>query len=241
MAEKYVTLRVFRFDPKRDKKPYYKEYKVPYTRETTVLDALLWIVFNVDGSLSVRYNCRMALCGSCGMVVNGKFVLACQTRIEDLKSSTITVEPMPNYPIIKDLVVNMDNLLEKHKKVKPYLINRDEDLGLETYQSPEEREIIDEPTRCLLCGLCSAACPVAPMAIGGFLGPSVLINAYRFVVDSRDEAKNERLLLLDTEGSVWRCHQVQACNYVCPKDLKPADAILSLRRMILKKKFRFRR
>lgn len=147
---------------------------------------------------------------------------------------------MPNYPIIKDLVVDYGNLLEKYKSIKPTFINHDRDLGLEILQSPEERAIIDDATRCLLCGLCTAVCPISATT-DRFIGPTAIINAYRFIADSRDEAREIRLKLIDSSIGVWMCHQVQACNEVCPKDLKPAWAIVRLRRILMKKKLRLLR
>lgn len=240
MSNKKLTLKIFRFDPKKDKKPYYKTYEVRSRPGMTILDALLDIALNVDGSLSVRYNCRMALCGSCGMVVNGKMVLACQTQVSEFKSNELVIEPLPNYPIIKDLVVDYGPLLEKYRSIKPHFITNDKDLGLELLQSPEERAIIDDATRCLLCGICTAACPISATT-DRFIGPTALINAFRFIADSRDEAKEMRLRLIDSSTGVWMCHQAQACNEVCPKNLKPAWAIVRLRRTLMKSKLRLPR
>ncbi|HID04708.1 MAG TPA: succinate dehydrogenase iron-sulfur subunit [Candidatus Caldiarchaeum subterraneum] len=233
---KEVTLRVFRQDPKREKKHRYQTYKVPYRRGLTVLDSLIYIKENLDPTLSIRYSCRMASCGSCGMMINGLPRLACFTQVTELKTETITVEPLRSFPLIKDLVTSFDDFFKKHHLMLPYLIRRDaeeqENPTHQYLQTDEELERYIQFTYCIRCGLCYAACPVTATD-RNFPGPMALAQLYRYYADTRDEGGEERLKVIDNTHGIWRCHFADSCSQVCPKGVDPALAIQLLRRAVM--------
>ncbi len=240
MAEKKVIkFRIWRYNPDSNGKPTYKEYDVPLSSKvTTVLDALDYIKANLDHTLSFRASCRMAICGSDGMIINGKPMLACQARIDDLTKNTnvIEIRPMENYKVIRDVVPDLTPLFEKHKKVKPYLIYKDEKEQFnptgEFIQSREELDLFNQFTYCIKCGLCYSACPVVS-ADEEFLGPQALAQAFRYCVDSRDQGFEERLKILDDKHGVWGCHFSGSCSAVCPKGVDPAQGIQLLKQLII--------
>jgi len=219
------------------KKKWWQEYNVETRKRDTVLDILQKIRDTQDHSLAFRYSCQMGSCGSCGMVINGKPRLACQTRVEELNSDVIQIEPLYNYPVIKDLVVDLTDFLDKHRSVKPYMIRKNpeelENAPMEFKVTPEENLKFIQYTYCIVCGLCLAACPTVAID-PHFLGPQALAQAYRYIADPRDEGFKERLLVLDTSHGIWRCHFAGACSYVCPKDVDPAGAIQRLKHEVLK-------
>jgi succinate dehydrogenase / fumarate reductase iron-sulfur subunit len=231
-----LTFRVFRFNPKKDKKPYFKDYEVPVDRYTRVLEGLIWIKENLDSTLNFRYSCRMAMCGSCGMVVNGRPRLACKTLVRDLKGEVIRIEPIPKFRILRDLVVEMESLFAKHRYVKPYLIRENleeqESPTLPYKQTPKELEKYIRYYYCVMCGLCSSSCPNFDSG-WEYLGPQALAQAYRYLADSRDQGFKERVRILDSDIGVWRCHFAAECSEACPKDVDPAAAIQLLRRKII--------
>lgn len=202
----------------------------------TVLGALLYAKENLDHSIAIRYSCRMACCGSCGMNINGLPQLACYTQIADLGKTTVTVEPLEHYPLLRDLVTDFDGFFFKHDSIKPYVIRRNEseqDTSLAEYlQSPRELEDFLQFSYCIKCGLCNAACPTVA-ADPHFTGPQALGQAYRYIADSRDEGARERLNTLDASQGIWRCHFAGACSFVCPKGVDPALAIQRLRRIVV--------
>ncbi|MEW5933334.1 MAG: succinate dehydrogenase iron-sulfur subunit [Bacillota bacterium] len=226
----WLQFTVFRFDPEVDREPRYSTYQVPVGEGTTLLEALLWIVDNVDGSLSFRYACREAICGACAMFVNGKHRLACKTQIKDLRADEVVVHPLPHLPIIKDLVVDMSGFWEKYRAVRPYLIA--EGLGeREFYQSHADRQAIDEMLNCILCACCYSSCPMV-WTNPKYLGPAALLKAYRFAGDTRDKGGLERLKLVAGEDGVWRCHTVFNCAEACPKDINITWSIQALKRKL---------
>lgn len=237
--EKIYKFRITRYDPDRDKKPYFKTYEVPCKEGWTVLDALYYIKENLDSTLAFRASCRMGVCGSCGMVINGKPRLACQTQVKDLGTDTITVKPLPNYLHLRDLVADLEPLLEKHASIKPYII-RDEEFErathMESIQSPEELEMYLQFSYCIKCGMCLAACPTVA-SDEEFIGPQALTAAYRYSVDTRDMGLKERLKVLDQTHGVWRCHFAGACTDVCPKGVDPALGVQLLKHLILSKDY----
>jgi len=229
-----VKFRVFRFDPESDEAPYYVEYDVPYRPGMTVLDGLLYILEELDGSLAFRYSCRSKICGSCAMTINGRERLACETQVKEL-GRLIRVEPLPNLPVIRDLVVDIDPFLRKMEAVMPYLVPREEGAS-EIRVSPEEFRRYRSPSDCIWCAACYAACPAA-FSNPYFLGPAALTQLYRFYVDSREDesVKPIRLVIADDDSAgVWRCHQAYACAEVCPKHIRPGDLIAELKRAIFK-------
>jgi succinate dehydrogenase / fumarate reductase iron-sulfur subunit len=223
---------VYRHNPAIDEKPYYIIYEVPERHGMTVLDGLIYIIEELDPSLSLRYNCRFKACGSCAVMINGSQRLACETQAETYK--TIKVEPLNHFRVIKDLVVNIDPFLDKMNAAMPYLVPESNEKIPEI--SPEEFEKYRSPSDCIWCGSCTSACPIAGSQ-PYYLGPAALNQLYRFSQDSREHigVKELRLIKGDSGASgVWRCHQVFACQSVCPKKIDPGNSIAELKRMIIR-------
>lgn len=234
-TSKSIILRISRSNPQAGTTKSFMEFKVPYEKWTTVLDAILEVKKYLDHSVGVRYSCRQATCGSCGMVINGKPRLACFTKITELNSSVITVEPMNNFPIIRDLAVGFDRMFSTHKKLKPYIIRDDSEITSKTkefLQTPEEVEKYIQFSNCIKCGLCNSACPTMATD-SSFIGPQALAQAYRYIADNRDKGKNERLKIIDEPHGIWRCHFAGSCSVVCPKGVDPAMGIQLLRGYLL--------
>ena len=234
-ASKYVTLRISKFNPKKESSPKFIDFKVPYQKWTTVLDAILHVKQNLDHSIGVRYSCRQASCGSCGMKINGRPALACFTKIIELNSDVITVEPMNNFPIIRDLVVGFERMFSTHKKIKPYIIREDSEITpgtKEFLQTPKEVENYIQFSNCIKCGLCNSVCPTMATD-SSFVGPQALAQAYRYIADTRDKGKKDRLKIIDDSHGIWRCHFAGSCSQVCPKGVDPAMGIQLLRGYLL--------
>ena len=235
-TSKTVTLRIARFNPEHDSDTRFMDFSVNVEKWTTVLEAILDVKQHFDHSVAVRYSCRQATCGSCGMVINGKPRLACFTKVSELNSDVVTVEPMHNFPIIRDLAVRFDRLFNSHHKVKPFLIRDDSDIisseTKELLQSPEELEKFIQFSNCIKCGLCNSACPTMATD-SSFVGPQALAQAYRYVADSRDKGKDTRLKIIDESHGIWRCHFAGSCSQVCPKGVDPAMGIQFLRGYML--------
>ena len=223
---------VYRYDPDKDKEPYMQRYELELDgSERMLLDALIKLK-KLDESLTFRRSCREGICGSDGMNINGKNGLACLVSLSSLPQKII-VGPLAGLPVIRDLVVDMSMFYRQYEKVQPYLINNTPPPAKERKQSPEDREKIDGLYECIMCACCSTACPSFWWNPDKFIGPSGLIQAYRFLVDSRDTAREERLSKLDDPFSVFRCHGIQNCVDVCPKGLNPTRAIGHIRNMLL--------
>jgi succinate dehydrogenase / fumarate reductase iron-sulfur subunit len=233
-TSRIVTLRMAKFNPEHDSGAQFVDFKVSYERWTTVLDVILDVKKHLDHSVAVRYSCRQASCGSCGMKINGRPRLACFTKISELDSDVITVEPMNNYPIVRDLVVDLEGMFDTHKKMKPFIINEDSEITStkEFLQTPEQTEEYIQFANCIKCGLCNSACPTMATD-SSFLGPQALAQAYRYVADNRDKGKNERLKIIDESHGIWRCHFAGSCSQVCPKGVDPAMGIQLLRGYLL--------
>jgi succinate dehydrogenase / fumarate reductase iron-sulfur subunit len=234
-SSKSITLKIARFNPNEDSDTKFMEFRIPVEKWTTVLEAILDVKKHFDHSVAVRYSCRQATCGSCGMVINGKPRLACFTKISELNSDVVTVEPMHNFPIIRDLAVRFDRLFDTHHKIKPYLIRDDSEITTDTkefIQSPEELEQFIQFSNCIKCGLCNSACPTMATD-SSFVGPQALAQAYRYVADSRDKGKDSRLKVIDESHGIWRCHFAGSCSQVCPKGVDPAMGIQLLRGYML--------
>lgn len=213
-----VTLSILRYDPEKDEKPYRKDYKIDVEPTFRILDCLDKIKWDIDGSLTYRRSCSHGICGSDAMKINGKNMLACQVLVQDFKKKYITIDPLPALPIIKDLVVDMDDFFSKYEVIKPYLITKSQPPVKERYQSQEDRALIDEAVNCILCGACSASCP-SLWTNDQYLAPAALLKAYRFIFDSRDEDNGERLDIIDSPDGLWRCHTIFNCVEVCPKEI----------------------
>jgi succinate dehydrogenase / fumarate reductase iron-sulfur subunit len=230
---KKVTFEVFRYDPDKDKAPYYMTYEVDIRRPgMLVLAALNQIKWEIDPTFTFRRSCREGVCGSDGLNINGVNMLSCMTKIDDLKSERIVVQPLPGMPVIKDLVVDMDDFFAKFITVKPYLIRRSPTPDKEFYQSPEDRRKLDGLYECILCGCCSSSCP-SYWYNKQYLGPNAFLRAYRYLVDSRDEGADERLSILNDINGIWRCHTIYNCVKACPKELNPTEAIVNIRKMLI--------
>jgi succinate dehydrogenase / fumarate reductase iron-sulfur subunit len=208
---------------------------MPDGRDLMVLD-VLELIKEIDPTVSYRRSCREGVCGSDGVNMNGKNGLACITPISDVaKRGKLSIKPLPGLPVIRDLVVDMEQFYDSYKKIQPYLINKDMPPEQERLQSPEEREKLDGLYECILCACCSTACPSFWWNPDKFIGPSGLLQAYRFLADSRDTATEERLANLEDPFSVFRCRGIMNCVNVCPKGLNPTRAIGHIRNMLLKR------
>ena len=234
-----VKLRVFRINAIQDPKDvhHFDEFQIPVKRWTTVLDALLDAKSYQDSSIAIRYSCRMASCGSCGMKINGIPRLACYTKISELATNTITCEPLPNFPYIRDLVTDFSQFLNHHRSVMPYIQNKKADIPdvnelTEYEQTPEDLDKFLQFSYCIKCGLCYSACPTVATDLK-FPGPQALSQAYRYFADSRDTDKSNRLKVIDTSHGISRCHFAGSCSNVCPKGVDPALGIQLLRSHLL--------
>jgi fumarate reductase iron-sulfur subunit len=227
MSEAKIIIK--RFDPKTCRF-YNKEYKVPYKKDTMVLDALIYIKENIDRDLTFRYSCRMAVCGSCGMAINKRPALACETPVASL-SQPIYIEPLYNFPIIKDLVVNIDDFLNKLVKIKPYIIKKSKEPEGEHIVFSEQQELFRYASVCINCLLCYAACPVYGED-EKYFGPAALSLIYRYYMDPRDEGKDERIKIALEKDALWKCTFIGECSEVCPKGVDPAFNIQRLKLIV---------
>ncbi len=224
---------VYRYNPENDAGPVMRDYEVDgLTPDMMLLDALACIKAQ-DETLSYRRSCGEGVCGSDGMNINGRNGLACITPLKDLKQP-IEIRPLPGLPVIRDLVVDMEQFYHQYRAVKPYLINHDPTPEVEFRQSPEQRERLDGLYECVLCACCSTACPSFWWNPDKFLGPAALLQARRFLADSRDQATEERLDDLEDAYKLFRCHTIMNCVQVCPKGLNPTRAIGEIKQMMLK-------
>lgn len=233
-----VRFRVHRYDAENDVTPRYEVYTVDVESDMTVLDCLHQIKWYQDGTLSFRRSCRSAICGSCGMLINGRNRLACNTRVIDLQSSEVSVGPLPGFPVLRDLVVDWDPFFAKDAAMKPYLINDTPPPEKERRQLPDEYNKIDNATLCIQCGCCSSACPVV-WSNGQYYGPAALTRAYRFIFDTRDTATKERTDIANSEEGTWRCHTIFNCTTDCPKGVLNTQNITALRRKVMLNKLGF--
>lgn len=231
-----IRFKVQRYNPEHDGTPHFQEFMVPSSQSMTVLEGLIYIKENLDSSLVFRTSCRMAICGSCGMLINNYPHLACHTQIEEFHSDTLTIKPLPNLPTIKDLVVDLIPFFNTHKSLKPYILRQDaEEMGnptAEYAQAPITLETFLQFTYCIKCGICISACPTSA-SDKLFLGPQALAQCYRYCADSRDEGEKERFPVVDTGHGVWHCHLAGACSEACPKGVDPALAIQLLKRRLV--------
>ena len=221
-----ITLEVARYRPGVDAEPVMQQYRVPLREHWGILDGLTYIKDQLDGTLSFRWSCRMGICGSCGMTVNGEPQLSCATFLTDYAPGPIRVEPLRNFPVIRDLVVDIDDFMTKLPTVKPWVI-RDVDEPVEAgeyLQTPEELDDYKQFSMCINCMLCYSACPVYSLD-QDFIGPAAIALAQRYNLDSRDEGAEERRAVLTSPEGIWACTFVGECSAACPKGVDPAGAI----------------
>lgn len=229
-----MLFRIYRYDPDKDAKPYMKDYDIELQpTDRMLLDALIRIKAQ-DDSLSLRRSCREGVCGSDAMNINGKNGLACITKLSDLKG-TVELRPLPGLPVIRDLVVDMSQFFKQYHSVTPYLVNNDASADSERMQSPEQRAELDGLYECILCACCSTSCPSFWWNPDKFLGPAALLQSWRFLADSRDQATDERLANLDGPFKLFRCHTIMNCVEICPKGLNPTRAIGNIKELMVKR------
>ncbi len=231
-----VTLKVYRFDPETDKRGRIDAFEVPWVDGMTVLDSLFYVLEKVDGSLAFRFSCREGICGACAMFINSSYRLACETqvaRLLDEGAAEVHVMPLPHLPVIKDLVVDMTRFWENYEAIAPWIVRRSTGPEKELPQSPADRKKIDEYVGCILCGSCFSSCP-SVWTGQEYLGPNAMMKTWRWVADTRDEAKDERLGLVGHEKGAWRCHTIFNCVEACPKKINPTSAIQGLKRTTVK-------
>ncbi len=227
MSEQTIALRITRFNPQEDTEPTLQKFEVPYHDDWVVLDALNHVKEQMDGTLSYRWSCRMGVCGSCGMMVNGIPKLTCATFLRDYYPHEIRIEPLANFSVVRDLVIELDDFVGRIQAVKPWLIREEEpsiDQQGEYLQTPEELKEYKQFSNCINCALCYSACPVfGPDS--EFLGPAALALAHRYNMDSRDHGEDQRKEVVGSEEGIWNCTFVGECSTVCPKEVDPAAAI----------------
>ncbi len=226
------TVVIQRFNPETDTKPGHTEYRIEAEPHERVLDLLVRIQSEQDSTLGFRKSCAHGVCGSDAMVINGENRLACSTLVRNLKGNTISIAPLPGAPVLKDLIIDTDGFWEKYQAVMPYLINHDPIPDRERLQSPSEHHLIEESTKCILCGACTHSCPTT-WANNDYLGPAALLKAYRFIFDSRDQATEERLETVARDNGIWRCYTAYNCVESCPKEIDITWHITKLKKKAL--------
>ncbi|HEX7003962.1 MAG TPA: succinate dehydrogenase iron-sulfur subunit [Trueperaceae bacterium] len=225
-----ITVRIKRYDPEKDKRPHWEEYQVEANPSDRVLDVLHEIKWEQDGSLAFRRSCAHGICGSDAMTINGSNRLACKVLVKDL-GERITIEPLRAFPVLKDMIVDMEPFFDSYKEVLPYFINDDPEPAQERLQSPEDREIFDATTKCILCACCTSSCPIF-WTNGRYIGPAAIVNAHRFIFDSRDQGYAQRLEVMNRMNGVWRCRTAYNCTEACPRDIPITQAIEQVKREI---------
>jgi len=228
-----VNLRIQRFDPDHDAAPRWEEYRVDVDPMARVLDLLHVVKWEQDASLTFRRSCGHGICGSDAMLINGRNRLACKIRVDQL-GRKISVAPLPGLPVVKDLVVDMEGFFAKYRSVQPFLINDEPAPAKERRQSQAQRAVFDDTTKCILCAACTSSCP-SFWARPGYVGPAAIVNAHRFIFDSRDEAAEERLEILSDKDGVWRCRTIFNCVDACPRGINITRAILEVSAAIVER------
>ncbi len=226
-----VRLTIRRFDPTKDHAPYWAEYQVDVDPHERVLDALNAVKWRLDGSLAFRRSCSHGICGSDAMEINGLNRLACKYLVRDA-GQHIRIEPLPGFPVVKDLIVDLRPFFAHYRAILPYLINDEQPPTGERLQTPEERRVIEDTARCILCACCTSACP-SFWGNKEYIGPAAIVNAHRFLFDSRDRGSHERLDELNARNGVWRCRTIMNCTKACPREIKIVEAITQVKRALL--------
>jgi succinate dehydrogenase / fumarate reductase iron-sulfur subunit len=233
MKSNLLALRIRRFHKEKDPPQWIETFQVEIRKGMNLLEALLDIQDEQDGTLSFRYSCRGAVCGSCAMRVNGKDVLACRTHVEDLLEKPALIEPLSLFPVIRDLIVDLSTFFDHYRKIEPYLQGKPVSPQVEYLMEEEKRKEIDPYINCILCGICFGTCPAFEKD-SAFLGPAMLAKAYRFLADPRDRRNDEILKAVNTQQGVWGCKTVFNCVKVCPKEVPPTHGIVRMRGRILR-------
>jgi len=227
-----VRLKIFRFDPEKNKEPDYQNYEIDADPMDRLLDCLNRIRWEQDPTLSFRMSCGHGVCGSDGMRINGVCGLACQKLVKSFKEEVL-IEPLPVFKVVKDLIVDLGPFFEKYNSIKPYLITKTSLPDQERNQSPAEHKIFEEAIRCILCACCTASCPVNQnKETESYVGPAALVRAFRYFFDSRDEASEERVTLLDQKDGAWGCQTQWKCTEVCPKEIPVTKQIGQIKKRI---------
>ncbi len=231
MEQTQVYIRIKRFDPEKDKRPHWEDYELAVHPTDRVLDVMNKIKWEIDGSLSYRRSCAHGICGSDGMLINGVNRLACKVLVKDL-GEKISIEPLPGLRVLKDLIVDLEPFFDSYKSVLPFFINYDPAPPTEHHQNPEERAVFDDTTKCILCACCTTSCPVF-WTNGRYIGPAAIVNAHRFIFDSRDQGTEQRLQVLNQSNGLWRCRTAYNCTEACPRDIPITKAIEEVKREVL--------
>jgi succinate dehydrogenase / fumarate reductase iron-sulfur subunit len=232
-----VTLRVRRFNPEVSADAQWVDYQLPIDPKERVLDALHKVKWEIDGTLTFRRSCAHGVCGSDAMRINGRNRLACKTLIKDINpEKPITIEPIKGLTVLKDLVVDMDPFFQAYRDVMPFLITKGNEPTRERLQSAEDRERFDDTTKCILCAACTSSCPVF-WNDGQYFGPAAIVNAHRFIFDSRDEGGEQRLEILNDKDGVWRCRTTFNCTDACPRGIEVTKAIQEVKRALITRRF----
>jgi succinate dehydrogenase / fumarate reductase iron-sulfur subunit len=232
-----VTFRIRRFNPEISDAAVWEDFQIEIDPKERVLDALHKIKWDVDGSLTFRRSCAHGICGSDAMRINGKNRLACKTLIKDINpEKPITVEAIKGLTVLKDLVVDMEPFFQAYRDVMPFLVTKGNEPTRERLQSAEDRERFDDTTKCILCAACTSSCPVF-WNDGQYFGPAAIVNAHRFIFDSRDEAGEQRLEILNDKDGVWRCRTTFNCTDACPRGIEVTKAIQEVKRALITRRF----
>jgi succinate dehydrogenase / fumarate reductase iron-sulfur subunit len=232
-ARKVRNFKVYRWDPDVGGNPRVDTYEVDVTGSAMVLDVLLKIKNEIDPTLTLRRSCREGVCGSCAMNIDGENTLACTKGLDELPAGDVNIYPLPHMPVVKDLVPDLTHFYAQYASIKPWLQAQSTPGAHERLQSPEDRKKLDGLYECILCACCTTSCPSYWWNPDRFLGPAVLLQAYRWIVDSRDEATGERLDDLDDPFKLYRCHTIMNCTNTCPKGLNPAKAIAEIKQLLV--------
>jgi succinate dehydrogenase / fumarate reductase iron-sulfur subunit len=228
-----VTVKILRYNPEVSEESRWESYQVTAEPTDRVLDALHKVKWDLDGSLTFRRSCAHGVCGSDAMRINGKNRLACKTLLKDVNpGEPITVEPIKGLPVLKDLVVDMEPFFDAYRSVMPFLVTSGNEPTRERLQSQEERERFDDTTKCILCAACTTSCPVY-WTDGQYFGPQAIVGAHRFIFDSRDEATDQRLEILNDREGVWRCRTTFNCTEACPRGIEVTKAIQEVKRALI--------
>lgn len=234
-----LNVKVKRFNPEVDSAPHWQTYEVPVGAMDTALQVLLYIKWHLDGTLTFRKSCAHGICGSDAMQINGENKLACSVLVKDLvkgDGDTLTYEALPGSPVVRDLVIDQTRFFEKYRAVMPWLINNQPPPEVERYQSPEDHELIEDATKCIMCGACTHSCP-STWADPTYLGPAAMLKAYRYTFDTRDTGSDDRLAVVDSKEGLWKCYTIFNCVQACPKEIDITKWLSALKRRAVTSRF----